>query len=309
MIRTVFAIALISISPLVACADSFNQTITAIFGSGNPDTGWTTDTASGVTLALRGKDRDNGATPQPTTPGVYEFPTGFSINNPARAKWNWEFSIDSGSVNLSDDYDYYIAVDVDPSECADYVVINALTSFNDNSYGTNATANGQGTEGTAAALAGSNTIAQNSQNIVFAGGDPDLDATYDYELWAVAQGDDPTGNRIVSVAIKVVVGTGGAVCDSDNDGVPDDVDHCVPSVLGGFVDVGSGPTSIANNGVDANGCSIQDLVNECQDNAKNHGQYVSCIAQLANDLRKSGAITNKQSTEMKNGAAKSQVGK
>ena len=89
----------------------------------------------------------------------------------------------------------------------------------------------------------------------------------------------------------------------------DEFDHCVPSVLGGFVDVGSGPTSIANNDVDADGCSIQDLVNECIASASNHGQYVSCIAHLANDLRKSGVITNKQSTELKNGAAKSQIGK
>ena len=99
--------------------------------------------------------------------------------------------------------------------------------------------------------------------------------------------------------------------DSDDDGVPDDEDDCVPSDLRQFVDVNGnqpGVTSIPNV-VDANGCSIQDHVNHCAEGAANHGQYVSCIAQLANDLRKAGVITNAQATEMKKGAAQSNVGK
>ena len=99
--------------------------------------------------------------------------------------------------------------------------------------------------------------------------------------------------------------------DSDDDGVLDEDDHCPLSDLDGFVVVGSVTTTINNAtiGVNEDGCSIQDLVNECEDNAKNHGQFVSCITQLANDLYKAGVITKQQRDQMKTGAAKSSVGK
>ena len=99
--------------------------------------------------------------------------------------------------------------------------------------------------------------------------------------------------------------------DSDDDGVIDDEDHCPNSDQRPKVDVNGnapGVTSIDNVLVE-HGCTIQDLVNECAAHAKNHGQYVSCIAHLANDLRKAGIITNKQSSEMKSSAAQSSVGK
>ena len=99
--------------------------------------------------------------------------------------------------------------------------------------------------------------------------------------------------------------------DVDNDNVPDSLDQCLSSDLRAKVDVNglaAGVTSIDNT-VNAQGCSIQDLVNQCANGARNHGQYVSCIAQLANDLRKAGTITNAQSKEMKTGAAQSSSGK
>ena len=99
--------------------------------------------------------------------------------------------------------------------------------------------------------------------------------------------------------------------DLDNDNVPDSLDQCLSSDLRAKVDVNGlepGVTSIDNT-VDENGCSIQDLVNNCADGATNHGQYVSCIAHLANDLRKAGTITKSQSKELKVGAAHSKIGK
>ena len=96
--------------------------------------------------------------------------------------------------------------------------------------------------------------------------------------------------------------------DEDDDGVPDVDDHCPGSDLRPKVDTGGGPTSI-NNTVDDHGCSIQDLVNQCAANPKNHGQYVKCVGELADDLYRQGVITQRQRQEMKNGAAKSSVGK
>jgi hypothetical protein len=312
-----------SLFSAIACsAWAQTDTITAIYGTGNPDTGWTADTGGDLQLALRANLRVTGGTPTDGG-GTYTVPTGNggSATSP-RATWNYEFSINSdtsaGGAPLTG-YDFYLAADRDPSQCVDFrtSTVNPLTQWSDNSYGKNTTPNGQGIEGPAATLATVNNVAQNSQNIVFGdypGGpllpDVNANATYDYELFAVAKGAGVNGIRLSSVAITVVVGTGGAPCaDIDFDGVPDEEDHCVPSVIGGQVDVGGGPTSIANDGVDETGCTIQDMVNDCKAQAKNHGHYVSCVAQLANDLRKAGTISNKQSTEMKNGAAKSRVGK
>jgi hypothetical protein len=96
--------------------------------------------------------------------------------------------------------------------------------------------------------------------------------------------------------------------DADGDGVPDYLDHCVNSDTRQFVDTGNGNTSVANTR-DANGCFLQDDVNEMQANSANHGQYVSAVTKWANALRASGAITQQQRNELVNGAARSNIGK
>lgn len=204
------AIVLTSMAPSI-WAVTYNDNITAIFGGGNPDTGWTSQTGDGATgneikLALRGKNRDTGATPQPTTLGTYEFATGGAAN-PLYAKWNYEFSIDSGALNL-DQYDYFLSVDLDPSAGVSYVTFDPLAAYNDNEYGNSGTLNGDGVPGTSA-LAASNPITQNSQNIRWLGL-TFLDATYNYELFAVERGAGVGGDRIADVGVTVVVGKGGA---------------------------------------------------------------------------------------------------
>lgn len=276
----------------VASALSFNETITAIFGAGNPDTGWTVEqNPDGITLAMRGKHRVTADTSN--IEGTYSFPTGLQAPNNNRALWNWEFSINSGAVSL-DTYDYYIGVDNDTSQEIFHQVIDAF-SFTDNSYGNDSTLNGQGVEGLAALLAPLNNIAQQSQNLVFYGLDPNLNATYDYELYAVAKGAGSAGTKLVSVGITVVVGAGGpAFLDADSDGVSDRNDQC--------------PDSLPGDTVTASGCTIQELVNICAAGAVTHGDYVSCIADLANQLSADGIITNKQRQQMITTAAKSDIG-
>src|SRR5687768_13908422 len=148
MKRKLTVIALITAAAMSSwAAVAYDQNIIAIFGSGNPDTGWTTDTDNGIVLALRGKDRVTGSTANNS--GVYgPYATGVVGSPPSvRATWNWEFSINSGQVNLST-YDYYVGIDTDRSQCINYTVVDAMTNWIDNSYGNNATANGQGVEGT-----------------------------------------------------------------------------------------------------------------------------------------------------------------
>lgn len=126
-----------------------------------------------------------------------------------------------------------------------------------------------------------------------------------------------TGNAVVGTGIDFdpwlvePADCGPTPTDSDGDGVDDEVDECPLSDFRPFVDVGSGPTSIDNAGigVDESGCTIQDRVNDCAASAKNHGQYVSCVVKLANELYKDGVIDKSQRQEMKTGAAQSSVGK
>jgi hypothetical protein len=190
-----------------AAAQGFDQNIVAIFGSGNPDTGWTTDVDNGITLALRAKNRETASTAN--VEGVYAEPAGYQAPNNNRARWNWEFSVDSGAVNLNT-YDYYLGVDADPSVNIQYTVVDALAYFADDSYGNSTTLNGQGVEGTAATYASLFSIAQQSQNLVFWGQNPNLNATYDYKLYAVAKNAGPNGAELASVSITVTVGSGGA---------------------------------------------------------------------------------------------------
>ena len=182
------------LATFIACAITstgwaleYNQTVVAIFGSGNPNAGWATGRGGDRTLGLRAKNLDDGSTPN--TEGVYTFAPGYSANNSALALWNFEFSINSGSQSLSS-YDFYLGVDMDPTLGVNYVdsLINPLTYLEDNSYGSSGTLNGLGTESSFAdALLEGHTVAKNSLNIAFAGLDPRISGTYDYRLFAIAK--------------------------------------------------------------------------------------------------------------------------
>ncbi len=58
--------------------------------------------------------------------------------------------------------------------------------------------------------------------------------------------------------------------------------------------------------VDTNGCSIEQL---CEDAAKNHGAYVSCVAHTAMDFLKAELISKDEKKDIVIEAAKSDVGK
>ncbi len=91
----------------------------------------------------------------------------------------------------------------------------------------------------------------------------------------------------------------GDVCDSDddNDGVLDAVDACLV-VLGNTPD-----TSV----VDATGCSIADLC-PCDNNWKNHGAYVRCVAHTSEDFLEAGLITEAEKDAIVSAAGQSTCG-
>ncbi len=190
---------------LALCSVAAATPIVAIYGSGNPNTGWTAETENGITLALRAKNRTNGSTPTDGL-GTYSF-----ANAPGpRGLWNYEFSINSGTAMLTA-FTYVLRVDRDPSAGILYSSVDPLSYWWDNSYGVAGTLNGQGVEGPSFMLAGSNSIVQNSQNITF-GGYPggalalEQNATYNYQLVAF----NGQGQQVADVSMRVVVGQGGA---------------------------------------------------------------------------------------------------
>ncbi|HEY8960965.1 MAG TPA: hypothetical protein VIM57_02095 [Luteolibacter sp.] len=98
--------------------------------------------------------------------------------------------------------------------------------------------------------------------------------------------------------------------DTDGDGIPDVLDHCVNSILTPTVVIGNVDTGVENV-VDDDGCSIADLLEELEpeNGYRNHGQFVSNAAKLFNSLRKEGLITKQEQQRLQKAAAQSDIGK
>ena len=78
-------------------------------------------------------------------------------------------------------------------------------------------------------------------------------------------------------------------------------------ILGETDVVIAGCNSGVPNSVLPGGLTISDLVTDCADGASNHGQFVSCISQLTNDLKKNGTITGQQKSALQKCAAQADV--
>lgn len=207
-----------ALATVAQAAESYDQNITAIFGSGNPDGGWTMSASDGgeVVLGLRGKERIGGAFNN--VDDVYSFDTGLvGLPTPNRATWNWEFSVATPGGDLGN-YTYSLLIDMDASQGTSFLPVNPMTFWTDNSYGEtglmngafSSLANGRGIEyADPAAWAGGGgydqfEVIQNSQNIVFYGLDASANSTFDYVLSAF------DGNELIAQAsIQVIVGEGG----------------------------------------------------------------------------------------------------
>lgn len=94
--------------------------------------------------------------------------------------------------------------------------------------------------------------------------------------------------------------------DSDEDGVPDADDQCPDTDLELIVEVGDCETDMVNEVFD-NGCSVSDEINACEEGARNHGQFVSCITQLANGMRDIGLISGAEKGAITSCAARSTI--
>ena len=221
-------------SPVLALDFDQNVTPDVIFGSGNLNGSFTTDTAGGVELGLRGKLRfDDMNQPQNVFnsggDGTYFFvagaaPSGFGWlpGSPTTPIWNFEFSVNTdvegtGGLNI-DDFTYELGLDFDPDPAsAVYLIFDPITPsaaapYADHSLGDNTTTYltdfVAGDEATYAAYLASLNVAQNSWSYEFFNDapydtfDPSQDAVYEIYLRAYDLG----GTLVAETAISIVVG-------------------------------------------------------------------------------------------------------
>ena len=99
-----------------------------------------------------------------------------------------------------------------------------------------------------------------------------------------------------------------AFVDVDLDGVDDAIDECPLSNLSATVLINGVNTGIPNTGANPAGCTFADLVEEmietCLDDAKNRGQFVSCVSHETNILKRAKTITGKQKGKIQSIVAK-----
>jgi hypothetical protein len=94
--------------------------------------------------------------------------------------------------------------------------------------------------------------------------------------------------------------------DDDHDGVVDCIDECPNSDLGPTVVIGDCNTDIENTLL-ASGCTILDGIYICASGARNHGQFVSCVAHFTNELVRDGVLSGNEKGVIESCAARSQL--
>jgi hypothetical protein len=57
----------------------------------------------------------------------------------------------------------------------------------------------------------------------------------------------------------------------------------------------------------ASGRTISDLISECATGARNHGQFVSCVAHVTNELKVTGTISGQQKGAIQSCAAQAHI--
>ena len=100
--------------------------------------------------------------------------------------------------------------------------------------------------------------------------------------------------------------------DCDGDLVTNEFDQCPATVVGEDLVVGA-CTIPGLDTILPTGCSLTEVLTdelaECEQGARNHGKYVSCVAKLTNALKKQKFITGAQKGQIQSCAAQTDIGK
>lgn len=179
-------------------AQAITANITAIYGTGNPNADWDVFTNGNTQIGLRAKNSTTGATPDNGS-GLYTFAPGTLWN--FEASFNTNYGTAAPGAMLSA-YDYSWTVS-GPSIAGGSITFDPTLKI-DNSYGTNATANGAGIEGTFGDLGGTNTLMQLSQKITFG----PWNGNFNTEgLYTISASMSQNGQQVNFGSIQVQVGS------------------------------------------------------------------------------------------------------
>lgn len=94
----------------------------------------------------------------------------------------------------------------------------------------------------------------------------------------------------------------GWFADADLDGVANETDCNANSNLAATIVIDGENTGVANL-LFSNGCTTSDLIAQLHEGAKNHGQFVSGVANLTNDLKTAGLITGAEKGAIQSASA------
>lgn len=200
-----------------------NVTNNVIMGSGITNGGFTVNTAGGVEIGLRARERHDLASDSPTNVtgsngnGSYNQnagePAGFTGVGQNRARWNFDWSINTGTATVST-YAYRLGMDFDAGFGTNFQTFDPINlPFADHSFGNSSTAQSAGVEATTAAgyaaLLTSNSLVQQSWNLDFFDNltfafDPTVNGNYSFFLEALGV----NGAVVSRTDIEVIVGTG-----------------------------------------------------------------------------------------------------
>lgn len=218
------------VNPTTVALQLFDQDVRPdiLYGSGNSNGNFTVSVDNGVEVGLRIHDRFDGAT-HSNGDGTYNPASGFFSGSSGPGFWNYDFSInlnanDETTLTLFDDVIIELKIDLDPTAGTSFLTLNPLTTWTDNAYGNNGTANGDGDDSTEIngtfGVDQNFFVVQNSQNIGWLFNtlgdtlfDVTKDASYDFELSV----SDLNSNLLAATSMRVDVGSGGVVEDRSID--------------------------------------------------------------------------------------------
>lgn len=106
-----------------------------------------------------------------------------------------------------------------------------------------------------------------------------------------------TDTIITSTQAALIISTTSNYIDDDNDGVPNDIDICPNSIITPTVIFEGTDTGISNS-VLPNGCTLADLIAQCQSSSTSLADFLNCVTNLVNGWINDSTITSAQGNQI-----------